>query len=340
MKVSDFNYDLPPDRIAQQPLAQRDASRLMVIHRHTQSIEHQTFASLPNYLQPGDLLVLNDTQVIPCRLTGQKRTGGKLEVFLLRGSHEYQWEVLIRGKINPDDSFSCAEGRLIGRVIEKRGQGRCLVEFSKDASVEEVLETCGQVPLPPYIQHFQSPTPTDRIRYQTIFAKHKGAVAAPTAGLHFTESLLQQIQAQKVEITFITLHVGLGTFQPVKTELVEDHPMEPEFFQISEETLQKIFTTKERGGRIIACGTTSTRVLESFGQNPQAELTGWTNLFIYPGFSFKVVDLLITNFHLPQSTLLMLVSAFGGREFTLKAYELAIQQGYRFYSYGDGMIII
>lgn len=340
MRLSDFSFDLPADRIAQSPLAQRDTSRLMVLNRRTHSIEQRTFPSLSEYLQAGDLLILNDTKVIPCRLFGEKKTGGKIEIFFLLAVKENLWEVLIRGKVRIGEPFYLAEGNLVGEVIEKKKDGRSVVTFSSEAPVEQILENYGQVPLPPYIKHFHSPTADDKIHYQTVFAKNKGAVAAPTAGLHFTKSLLSLIQTKGITIDFVTLHVGPGTFKPVKTETVENHTMEEEFYCLKQETLQKVRETKRRGDRIIACGTTSTRVLESFGHNPELPLKGWTNLFIYPGFSFKMVDALITNFHLPKSTLLMLVSAFAGREFVLKAYHQAIKEKYRFYSYGDAMLIL
>ena len=330
MLLSDFSFDLPADRIAQCPLAQRDTSRLMVLNRRTQSIEHKTFPSLSEYLHAGDLLILNDTKVIPCRLFGTKKTGGKVEIFFLLALQENLWEVLIRGKIKTGEPFYLAEGGLVGKIIDKKKGGRYVATFFGEASVEKVLENYGQVPLPPYIKHFHSPTTEDRIRYQTVFAKNKGAVAAPTAGLHFTKSLLSRIQSKGITINFVTLHVGPGTFKPVKTETIENHAMEPEFYCLKQETLQKVQETKRQGGRIISCGTTSTRVLESFGQNPDLPLEGWTDLFIYPGFSFKMVDVLITNFHLPKSTLLMLVSAFAGKEFVLTAYRQAIEEKYRF----------
>ncbi|MEW5804498.1 MAG: tRNA preQ1(34) S-adenosylmethionine ribosyltransferase-isomerase QueA [bacterium] len=374
MLLSDFSYDLPQERIAQHPLPKRDESRLMVLHRRTKTIEHRTFSSICEYLRPKDLLVLNDTRVIPCRLFGRKRTGGKLEVFFLRAIEENHWEVLIRGKVKLHESFLIAEGtmQMVGQVTGKKDRGRCTVMFSstvnnkgdntgdkvdkkgkeakglpvsvEQVSVEQVLEAYGQVPLPPYISHFQSPTIEDQDRYQTVFARQKGAVAAPTAGLHFTDSVLNRLRSQGVKIAFVTLHVGLGTFQPVRAEVIQEHRMEAEYYEIPEETLCLIAETKSTGGHVIACGTTSTRVLESLGQNPdparQGARQGWTDLFIYPGFSFCMVDGLITNFHLPQSTLLMLVSAFGGRGFVLEAYQQAVACKYRFYSYGDAMLIV
>ncbi|MEW6379026.1 MAG: tRNA preQ1(34) S-adenosylmethionine ribosyltransferase-isomerase QueA [bacterium] len=340
MQLSDFSYDLPPERIAQHPLPHRDASRLMVLHRGTQTIEHRLFPSVCEYLHPQDLLVLNDTRVIPCRLFGQKQTGGRLEIFFLKAVADNRWEVLIRGNLKVNDSFLIAQGALTGRVVEKKGQGRCIASFSGEMTIDQVLEEYGQVPLPPYINHFQSPTTEDRDRYQTVFARQKGAVAAPTAGLHFTDSLLDAIRNQGVQIAFVTLHVGLGTFQPVKAENIEEHRMEAEYYEVPEDTLRKITETKEKGGRIIACGTTSTRVLESLGQNPDLPRQGWTDLFIYPGFTVRMVDSLITNFHLPKSTLLMLVAAFAGRDFVLEAYRQAVAREYRFYSYGDAMLIL
>ena len=347
MLLSDFSYDLPPERIAQHPLPNRDESRLMVLHRSTRVIEHRAFPSVCEYLRPGDLLILNDTRVIPCRMFGQKRTGGKLEIFFLQAREENLWEVLIRGKVKLHDSFLIAEGKMqmTGQVTEKKDRGRCTVMFSDKSTsgkstVEQVLEEYGQVPLPPYISHFQAPTIEDRDRYQTIFARKKGAVAAPTAGLHFTDSVLDRIRSQGVQIGFLTLHVGLGTFQPVSVEVIEDHRMEVEYYEIPEETYRQIGEAKSKGNRIIACGTTSTRVLESLGQNPDLARQGWTDLFIYPGFPWRVVDGLITNFHLPKSTLLMLVSAFGGSDFVLEAYRQAVACKYRFYSYGDAMLIV
>jgi S-adenosylmethionine:tRNA ribosyltransferase-isomerase len=370
--LSDFSYDLPPERIAQHPLPNRDESRLMVLHRSTREIEHRTFPSVCEYLRPGDLLVLNDTRVIPCRMFGQKRTGGKLEIFFLRAIEENLWEVLIRGKVNLNETFLIAEGamQMVGQVTEKKDRGRCTVMFSGKSTwgksisdksisdkstadkstlgksvsgkstVEQVLEEYGQVPLPPYISHFQAPTTEDRDRYQTIFARKRGAVAAPTAGLHFTDSVLDRIRIQGVQIGFVTLHVGLGTFQPVNVAVIEDHKMEAEYYEIPQETLRKIGEAKSQGNRIIACGTTSTRVLESLGQNPDLAREGWTDIFIYPGFPLRMIDGLITNFHLPKSTLLMLVAAFGGRDFILEAYRQAVACKYRFYSYGDAMLIV
>jgi len=342
MQLSDFSYELPPERIAQYPLPRRDTSRLMILDRKSRTIEHRIFSAICEYLHPHDLLVLNDTKVIPCRLIGQKQTGGKLEIFFLRptAAENRLWEVLIRGGIRLNEPFLIAQGALIGQVVEKKDRGRCIVTFSGQMGVEQALEEYGQVPLPPYIKHFRSPTNEDRQRYQTVFARQKGAVAAPTAGLHFTDSLLDKIRDQGVQIAFVTLHVGLGTFQPVKTEVIEDHKMEAEYYEIPPETLGKINETKKRGARIIACGTTSVRVLESLGQNPNLPLQGWTNLFIYPGFTMRMVDGLITNFHLPKSTLLMLVAAFAGRDFIMEAYQQAIAREYRFYSYGDAMLIL
>ena len=280
MLLSDFSYDLPPERIAQHPLPNRDESRLMVLHRSTRVIEHRTFPSVCEYLRPGDLLVLNDTRVMTCRMFGQKRTGGKLEIFFLRAIEENLWEVLIRGKVKVNESFLIAEGamQMIGQVTEKKDRGRCTVMFSgkstsdkiatAKSTVEQVLEEHGQVPLPPYISHFQAPTTEDRDRYQTIFARKKGAVAAPTAGLHFTDSVLDQIRSQGVQIGFVTLHVGLGTFQPVSVDVIEDHKMESEYYEIPEETLRKISEAKSNGNRIIACGTTSTTGPGIFGAKP------------------------------------------------------------------------
>ena len=320
MYLSDFSYDLPEELIAQYPLSPRDSSRLMVLNRHTQRIEQGKFFSIIDYFNKGDLLILNDTKVIPCRLFGEKKTGGKLEIFFLHPVEKDLWSVLIRGKIGLNKSISLAEGNLFGEVIKKGNKGQCLVAFRGDEPVVTILEKFGQVPLPPYIKHFKSPTHDDKFRYQTVFAQKKGAIAAPTAGLHFTRSLLKKIQEKGADIYYLTLHVGLGTFQPVKSNVITDHKMEKEYYSLPPTLLQKIQKMKkEEGARIIACGTTTTRVLESFGQNPDLPEKGWTNLFIYPGFPFKIVDALITNFHLPKSTLHMLVSAFAGKDFIFSA---------------------
>jgi len=327
LKVADFDYDLPRELIAQHPLPERDLSRMMVLHRASHQIEHRRFRDLPEYLEPGDLLVLNDTRVIPARLVGTSA--------MLRS----------RGRLRPGELLSLEGGALVCQFLERLPDGEALVAF--DMPTEELLtrlEEVGRAPLPPYIKRPRDrdqDTSADKERYQTVYARRPGAVAAPTAGLHFTERLLAALEAKGVRRTTVTLHVGPGTFKPVRTERVENHEMHAEWFEFPEAAARAIEETRRAGGRVVAVGTTSTRVLEAVARagGPSAR-SGWTDLFIYPGFEFRLTDALVTNFHLPRSTLLMLVAAFAGREFVLEAYEEAKRLRYRFYSYGDAMLIL
>ena len=342
MKVEYFDYELPEELIAQHPAEKRDESRLLVYHRQSGMIEHRVFKDITDYLQPGDCLVINDTRVIPARLLGKRAdSGGKIEFVLLNRIQDDIWNVLVKPgrRARIGSIFVFGDGLLKARVIDRTEEGGRVVEFEYDGIFDEVLDKVGITPLPPYIhQPLDNPE-----RYQTVYALHRGSVAAPTAGLHFTSSLLDRIQAGGVNIARVTLHVGLGTFRPVKVDNVEQHRMHPECFQISPEAAQLINDTKKRGGRIIAVGTTSIRALES-AASPEGEVMplqqGSTDLFIYPGYRFKVVDAAVTNFHLPKSTLLMLVSALCGREEILRVYREAIREQYRFFSFGDAMLII
>ena len=342
MRIEEFDYTLPSSLIAQYPSPQRDKSSLMILHRGDGTIEHRAFRDLPNYLNPGDLLVMNDTRVFPARLIGKKETGGKVEMLIIsptNGTME-EWNVLIKGsgKVKPHVQIEFSQ-ELYGEVKEaKDGKGR--IRFSGQGEVMDLIRKVGHVPLPPYIKREDEPLDGDR--YQTVFAKREGSIAAPTAGLHFTQDLLQSLRDQGVTIAWITLHIGLGTFVPVKTRNVEDHPMGAEWVEISEQTVQDIDQTRSRAGRIISVGTTTTRALESFsdGKGGVKCGKGTTSLFIYPPYRFRVIDGLITNFHLPKSTLIMLVSAFAGKDLLAKAYEEAIDKKYRFYSYGDAMLIL
>ncbi len=342
MRIEEFDYTLPPSLIAQYPPSQRGESRLMVLHRSDRTIEHRSFQDLLDYFLPGDLLVMNDTRVLPARLIGKKETGGRCEILLIpswNGANGV-WEALIKGasKIKGGARIQFAEN-LYGEVEEiKDGKGR--IRFSRQGDVMEILREIGHIPLPPYIK--RQDNPMDKDRYQTVFAKRDGSIAAPTAGLHFTFPLLQSLGDRGVGTAFTTLHIGIGTFVPVKVENVEDHAMGAEWIEISEETVRAIVETKERKGRVIAVGTTTTRALESFADREGRIKPGkrLSSLFIYPPYRFRLIDGLITNFHLPKSTLVMLVSAFAGKEFVMKSYEEAIQREYRFYSYGDAMLII
>jgi len=342
MKVEDFDYQLPEELIAQWPAEKRDESRLLVYHRQTGEIEHRIFKDIIEYLRQGDCLVINDTRVIPARLLGRHAdTGGKIEFVLLNQIRDNRWEVLVKpGKRARIGSvFLFGDGLLRAVVLDKTREGGRVVEFQYEGIFNEVLDRVGIVPLPPYI-HRQIDDPE---RYQTVYARYRGSVAAPTAGLHFTVPLLERIQASGVQIVRITLHVGLGTFRPVKVTNVEQHQMHHEYYQISEAAARVINDTKDKGGRVIAVGTTSTRALESSaGQDGRVTPTeqGCTDLFIYPGYKFKVIDALITNFHLPKSTLLMLVSAMCSREEILRVYQEAVKERYRFFSFGDAMLIL
>ena len=340
MKLSDFNYDLPQELIAQDPLEKRSDSRLMVVGREDGAIEHKHFYDIIDYVNPGDCLVINDTKVIPARLMGVKEdTKASIEVLLLKRREEKVWETLVKPgkKARVGARISFGDGLLTGEVIDIVEEGNRLIRFEYDGIWEELLDKLGQMPLPPYITHKLK----DRNRYQTVYAKHDGSAAAPTAGLHFTTELLEQLREKGVEIAHVTLHVGLGTFRPVKVDNILDHHMHSEFYVVEQEEADKINAARQRGNRIISVGTTSTRTLESVAdENGVVRAgSGFTDIFIYPGYKFKVIDCLITNFHLPESTLLMLVSAFSSREKMLHAYEVAVQEGYRFFSFGDAMFI-
>ncbi len=340
MDVKDFYYDLPEELIAQDPLEDRSGSRLMVLDKKTGEIEHKHFKDLLSCLNPGDCLVINNTKVIPARLYGVKEgTQAKIEILLLKRKENDIWETLVKPgkKAKPGTRILFGEGLLVGEVLDVVEDGNRLIQFRYEGIFEEILERLGQMPLPPYITHQLK----DKNRYQTVYAKYDGSAAAPTAGLHFTRELLEEVKAMGVEIAEVTLHVGLGTFRPVKAEHVSDHHMHSEFYMVSKEAAEQINNTKRDGHRIIAVGTTSTRTLESAADDNGLlkETSGWTDIFIYPGYQFKVIDALITNFHLPESTLIMLVSALAGREHVLSAYEQAVREKYRFFSFGDAMLI-
>ena len=340
MNVKDYDYDLPEELIAQDPLEDRSSSRLMVLDRQTGDVEHRHFTDILEYLHPGDCLVINNTKVIPARLFGVKEdTQAKIEVLLLKRKENDIWETLVKPgkKAKPGTKLVFGDGLLTAEVVDVVEEGNRLIQFHYDGIFEEILDMLGQMPLPPYITHHLK----DKNRYQTVYAKYDGSAAAPTAGLHFTKELLQKVKDMGVDIAEVTLHVGLGTFRPVKVENVLDHHMHSEFYMVSQEAADKINRAKESGHRVIAVGTTSTRTLEAAAdENGRLhETSGWTEIFIYPGYQFKVIDALITNFHLPQSTLVMLVSALAGREHVLHAYEIAVKERYRFFSFGDAMLI-
>ena len=340
MKTHDFYYDLPEELIAQTPLERRDASRLLTLHKETGAREHLHFYDLPKLLRPGDCLVLNDSRVLPARLLGRREPGGgACEVLLLIDRGEKTWECIVRPgkKLRTGAKLSFGDGMLTAEVTEVLESGNRLVRFEYDGIFLEVLERLGKMPLPPYIKaELQDPE-----RYQTVYSREAGSAAAPTAGLHFTKELLEQIEAMGVKLCYVTLHVGLGTFRPVKEEDITDHEMHSEFCMISRETAETINETKRTGGRVICVGTTSCRTLESWAAEDGTlqESAGWTDIYIYPGYRFKVLDGLITNFHLPESTLIMLVSALAGREHVLEAYREAVDMKYRFFSFGDAMFI-
>lgn len=341
MKTSDFYFDLPKELIAQDPLEDRSGSRLLVLDRKTGEREHRIFRDIVEYLHPGDCLVINNTKVIPARLYGAKEgTQAKIEILLLKRREGDVWETLVKPgkKAKPGTKISFGDGLLMGEVLDVVDEGNRLIKFTYDGIFEEILDQLGQMPLPPYITHQLK----DKNRYQTVYAKHDGSAAAPTAGLHFTPELLRQIEEKGVKIAHVTLHVGLGTFRPVKVEDVTQHHMHSEYFFIEEDQAKLINDTKAAGGRVIAVGTTSCRTLESaVGEDGKLKATsGWTDIFIYPGYQFKVIDALITNFHLPESTLLMLVSALAGKENIMNAYEEAVKERYRFFSFGDAMFIM
>lgn len=339
MTVADFDYFLPEELIAQTPLANRPSSRLLVLDKKTGQVEHRTFRDILEYLNPGDCLVLNDTKVLPARLLGTNPTGAAIEFLLLSQREGDVWEIIVRPgkKCTPGKVISFGEGKLTGEILEVLENGNRLVKFTYDGIFNEVLDSLGEMPLPPYIHEKLA----DRDRYQTVYARHDGSAAAPTAGLHFNEEFLEEIKSKGVNLAFVTLHVGLGTFRPVKVEKITDHEMHKERYIISDETAEIINNTKRNGGKVICVGTTSTRVLESIADENGfvSACSGETGIFIYPGYKFRCLDSLITNFHLPKSTLIMLVSALAGRENVLAAYNEAVEEKYRFFSFGDAMFI-
>ena len=341
MNTADFDFDLPEELIAQTPLEKRDASRLLVVDKETGAFSDQHFDQIIDQLQPGDALVMNNTRVLPARLYGIKpETGGHVELLLLKNTQGDDWEVLAKPakRLRVGAQISFGDGRLTATVVEELEHGGRIVRFGYEGIFLEVLESLGEMPLPPYIHEKLA----DRERYQTVYAKENGSAAAPTAGLHFTEELLEQIAAKGVKLVYLTLHVGLGTFRPVSVDSLDDHEMHSEFYSLSEEAAQTLRQVKANGGRVIAVGTTSIRTLETIGSKFQGQIqadSGWTNIFIKPGYNWKIVDAFSTNFHLPKSTLVMLVSAFAGRSLTLEAYEHAIAERYRFFSFGDAMFI-
>lgn len=341
MKTSDFYFDLPKELIAQDPLEDRSGSRLLVLDRETGELQHRIFKDIIEYFKPGDCLVINDTKVIPARLFGSKMgTDARIEVLLLKRKENNTWETLVKPgkKARPGTVISFGEGLLTGEVVDVVEEGNRLIRFSFEGVFEEILDQLGQMPLPPYITHQLK----DKNRYQTVYAKHDGSAAAPTAGLHFTPELLEKLRDKGIRIAHVTLHVGLGTFRPVKVEDVTEHHMHSEFYIVEEDQAKLINDTKAAGGKVICVGTTSCRTVESAAdENGVVRAgSGWTDIFIYPGYQFKILDQLITNFHLPESTLLMLVSALAGKEKIMKAYETAVEERYRFFSFGDAMLIV
>lgn len=340
MNVSDFNFNLPEELIAQHPLEKRDESRLMVLDKKTGEIQHEKFYDIIDYLKTGDTLVLNNTRVMPARLIGQKEiTGGKIEFLLLKKIEGDTWEALAKPgrSARVGKRFTFGDGKLKAEVIEVLENGNRIIELYYEGIFEQVLDELGEMPLPPYIHERLE----EKERYQTVYSKEKGSAAAPTAGLHFTKELMDKIEAKGINIVYVTLHVGLGTFRPVKVAIIEDHDMHSEFYMLSQESADIINETKKRGNKIISVGTTSTRTLETIGDENGIvrEQSGWTNIFIYPGYKFKVIDKLITNFHLPESTLIMLVSTLATREYVMHAYDEAVKEKYRFFSFGDAMFI-
>ncbi len=339
MKTADFYFDLPPELIAQTPLAQRDRSRLLYLDKKTGQTQHKQFFDLPDFLQKGDCLVLNDSRVLPARLLGQRPGGGKAEILLLSQKEGDIWECLVQPgkKLRTGATVSFGDGRLTANVEEVLENGNRLVSFHYEGIFLEVLDSLGKMPLPPYIKAELG----DKERYQTVYSKEIGSAAAPTAGLHFTKDLLEKIEAMGISLAYVTLHVGLGTFRPVQVEDVNSHKMHSEFAMIPQETAHIINKTRENGGKVYCVGTTSCRTVESFAQpdGTMSESSGWTDIFIYPGYEFRVIDGLITNFHLPESTLIMLVSALAGQENVLNAYKIAVEERYRFFSFGDAMFI-
>ncbi len=339
MLLSEFDYNLPEELIAQTPIEPRNASRLMVLDPQKETIEHQHFYDLEKFLVPGDTLIFNDTRVMPARLIGHReKTGGKVEVFLLRRIDGDTWETLVKpGKKAQIGNHICFSDELSCEIIEHTDFGGRIVKFHYNGIFEEILDRLGETPLPPYIHEKLA----DKERYQTVYSKEEGSAAAPTAGLHFTKEQMQQLKDKGIQLGFVTLHVGLGTFRPVNVEKIEEHIMHKEYYSISDETAKLIKDTKAAGHRVVAVGTTSIRTLESaaIAKGEIAGKSGWTDIFIYPGYEFKIVDAIITNFHLPKSTLIMLISAFAGREFVLKSYETAVREKYRFFSFGDAMFL-
>ena len=340
MNIKEFYYDLPEELIAQDPLADRSSSRLLTLDKNSGAFSHHVFRDIVDYLNPGDCLVLNNTKVIPARLMGEKEgTGAGIEVLLLKRKENDVWETLVKPgkKARPGARISFGNGLLVGEVVDVVEEGNRLIKFEYEGIFEEILDQLGQMPLPPYITHRLE----DKNRYQTVYAKHDGSAAAPTAGLHFTPELLEIIKAKGVKVAEVTLHVGLGTFRPVKVENILEHHMHSEFYMVEEDQAAIINETKKNGGRVICVGTTSCRTLESAtGEDGVLRAgSGWTEIFIYPGYKFKILDALITNFHLPESTLLMLVSALAGRDNVMAAYEEAVKERYRFFSFGDAMLI-
>lgn len=339
MKKSDFYFDLPEELIAQTPIPERDHSRLLVLDKNSGELTHRHFYDLPSFLHEGDCLVLNDSRVLPARLLGSRSSGGGVELVLLRDLGDGKWECLSRPgrKTRPGTELSFGEGELTATVVDVAEGGNRIVQFHYEGIFLEVLERLGKMPLPPYIKEELQ----DAERYQTVYSREIGSAAAPTAGLHFTTELLDQIRAMGVKVCTVTLHVGLGTFRPVKEDEIENHEMHSEFCIVPEETARIVTETKAQGGRVIAVGTTSCRTLESFAAEDGTlkPASGWTDIFIYPGYRFRCVDALVTNFHLPESTLIMLVSALAGREHVLNAYETAVKEKYRFFSFGDAMLI-
>lgn len=340
MNINDFDFELPEELIAQVPLEDRTSSRLMVLDKATGKVEHQSFRQILDYLHAGDCLVLNDTKVLPARLIGEKKeTGAAIEVLLLKQVEGDTWETLVKPakRVKPGTIITFGDGLLTAECIETGEQGARILEFSYDGIFYELLDQLGDMPLPPYIKEKLD----DKDRYQTVFAKERGSAAAPTAGLHFTEEILEEIRSKGIKVAFITLHVGLGTFRPVSVDSIEEHDMHSEYYLLSEENAQVLNEARANGGRLITVGTTSTRTLETIADDEghfKAQ-SGWTDIFIFPGYEFKASDVLLTNFHLPKSTLIMLVSAMAGREHTLAAYKAAVQERYRFFSFGDAMLI-
>ena len=342
LKVELFDFDLPEELIAQVPLKERDASRLMVLNKESGEVKHETFKSIVDYFQPGDCLVLNNTRVMPARLFGTKQdTGASIEVLLLKQKENDTWETLVKPakRVKEGTVISFGNGILTATCVGTSEHGGRLLTFDYDGIFYEVLDSLGEMPLPPYIKEQLD----DRERYQTVFSREIGSAAAPTAGLHFTEEILEQLKSKGIHLAFITLHVGLGTFRPVSADNVEEHEMHAEFYQVTEETAELLNNVRKNGGRIISVGTTSTRTLETIASKHDGKFvseSGWTNIFIYPGFQFKGIDGMITNFHLPKSSLIMLVSALATREYVMNAYEIAVKEKYRFFSFGDAMLII